>query len=251
MVVVGTKRHGIWYYDVWYADAPFVKNGIIVYKSAERPIGNNISIKIKKTLITDLLESEEEIIGHFTKNCRYEVRRASRENISTQIKCGEDVTAGDVQRFVEYYLAFRESKGFSKISADEVIKELEDYRKSGVLAITSASVEGTKVVYHTYIVDENRVRLFQSASLFRVDETVPAKIVGIANRFLHKEDMIEFKKRGKKEYDWGGAGENGEVASITRFKESFGGTPKVFFDGKVYQGIVARLYGFCTAIKRK
>ena len=101
---------------------------------------------------------------------------------------------------------------------------------------------GEKIlVYHTYIVGEDFVRLFQSASQFRTEEEIPRQLVGMANRLLHKEDMFAFKRVGKKIYDWGGAGTREEVASITKFKESFGGIPKELYEWEESIGIKERI----------
>ena len=104
------------------------------------------------------------------------------------------------------------------------------------------------LVYHTYILDEKRVRLYQSASQFRTDESITTKVIGFANRYLHYEDMLFFKRIGKEQYDWGGAGRTEDVESITKFKESFGGTPCVFYNGTQVRGAMPRLYHAVTGL---
>ena len=240
MIVLDVKKHGLQYYDVWYAKEPFTQAGIVVYKSSEVPIGKNVHVK--NTLITDLTVSEEEIIATFSKNCRYEIRRAEREQIDVTIKCGQEVSVRDIEEFTDYFLEFRRSKNFAPLIRATVAEELEHYRKHDAVAVSVAYCKGIPVVYHTYLIDESRVRLFQSASLFRLEEEISAKIIGMANRYLHREDILYFKRAGKTEYDWGGAGKTEEVASITQFKESFGGTSHEFYDCRTCRGVKARIY---------
>ena len=150
------------------------------------------------------------------KNTLYEkifsLNMASKENYST----GEllDIMNQDVQQIYTFLM-------------DE-----------GVFAITCAKQDGEVLVYHTYIVGDTFVRSYQSASQFR-REGVSARIVGIANRYLHKSDMMYFKEMGKTVYDWGGAGLREEVKSITEFKESFGGDELYYYDCEDAVGLKA------------
>ena len=54
--------------------------------------------------------------------------------------------------------------------------------------------------------------------------------------------MKHFKQLGLRTYDWGGAGHSEEVRSITEFKESFGGTPVIYYNFEQTNGILARLF---------
>ena len=67
MLVLQKKKHGINFYTVWFATAPFRKNGVIAYYEymGEKPKTAHSKFD---TLITDLSESEEEIKQHFSKN---------------------------------------------------------------------------------------------------------------------------------------------------------------------------------------
>lgn len=66
-----------------------------------------------------------------------------------------------------------------------------------------------------------------------------ARTVSIANRYLHKADMMYFKEMGKTVYDWGGAGLREEVKNITEFKESFGGEELWYYDCEEVVGLKA------------
>lgn len=249
MLVLQKQLHGISFRTIWYATEPVKKSGVLQYREALF-CPNPSAIKFE-TLISDLTETEEEIVAKFSKNCRYEVRRAAKENIETEMKTGASLTEQDLEEFCSFFVEFWASKGVEYNEADKLKQELTEYAAQDALAIASASVNGKKILYHTYVTDDTRARLYHSASLYRQDEEVPQSLVGMANRYLHKEDMLYFKAAGKASYDWGGAGTTEEVINITRFKQSFGGTPVTYYDATEVLGWKAKLVNMLSALKHK
>jgi lipid II:glycine glycyltransferase (peptidoglycan interpeptide bridge formation enzyme) len=88
---------------------------------------------------------------------------------------------------------------------------------------------------HAYVVSDNTARLYQSSSLFRNSQSGDYKnLVARANRLLHWEDMLYFKRLdGIRWYDFGGwyggaasSQSYREQLLIDQFKESFGGENK-------------------------
>jgi hypothetical protein len=57
-------------------------------------------------------------------------------------------------------------------------------------------------------------------------------------------DMLHFKDKGLKIYDWGGAGRGEDVINITEFKESFGGIMETSYDYEEVKGFMAKLFKF-------
>ena len=227
LVVNRKKKHGVDFREVWYAEEKCGMDGIILYRGAKKPIGK--VLRQVRTLITDLTQSEEEIVSKCQKDCRYQIRRAARENITAEYKVGKEIKEKDIENFCCFFIDFWKSKGITDEKYEKYKEEIETYAREGVFAISCAKQNGQILVYHTYIVGDTFVRSYQSASQFR-SETINARIVGIANRYLHKEDMMYFKKMGKTIYDWGGAGLREEVKNITEFKESFGGQELYYYD---------------------
>lgn len=227
LVVNRRKKHGVDFREVWYAEEKCGLDGIILYRGAKKPIGK--VLREVRTLITDLTLSEEEIVSRCQKDCRYQIRRAARENITAEFKTGSEITQEDIAGFCEFFIDFWKSKGITDEKYEKYKEEIETYASEGVFAITCAKQNDQVLVYHTYIVGDTFVRSYQSASQFR-SENVSARIVGIANRYLHKADMMYFKEMGKTTYDWGGAGLREEVKNITEFKESFGGDELYYYD---------------------
>lgn len=236
LVVNRRKKHGVDFREVWYAEEKCNLDGIILYRGAKKPIGK--VLREVRTLITDLTQSEEEIVAKCQKDCRYQIRRAARENITVEYKTGSEITEQDIADFCAFFIEFWKSKGITDEKYEKYKEEIETYVREGVFAISCAKQNGQVLVYHTYIVGDTFVRSYQSASQFR-NENISARIVGIANRYLHKEDMMYFKKMGKTTYDWGGAGLREEVKNITEFKESFGGDELYYYDCEDASGLKA------------
>ncbi len=237
LIVNRRKKHGVDFREVWYAEEKCGLDGIILYRGAKKPIGK--VLREVRTLITDLTQSEEEIVAKCQKDCRYQIRRAVRENITVSFKQGQEITEQDIREFCDFFMAFWKSKGIEDEQYEKYKEEIETYTREGVFAISSAWRDGQLLVYHTYIVGDTFARSYQSASVFRDGDRAFQRLVGIANRYLHKEDMMFFIKLGKTTYDWGGAGLREEVKSITEFKESFGGDELYYYDCEDVVGLKA------------
>lgn len=246
MRIVSKKKKGIPIIDCWYAEHALAMDGVIRYQESEKPIG--AQPEKFETLLSDLSEDEETILSHYSKNCRYEVRRAPKEGVVCAVKCGKEITEQDILTFTDFFEQFWASKGISYTEKEKCRAMMRQYAAADAMALTTASVGDKLLVYHTYVLDERRVRLYQSASQFRTDESITTNIVGFANRYLHYQDMLFFKNMGKEQYDWGGAGKTEDVESITKFKESFGGEPAVFYNGEEVRGAMPKLYRAATGL---
>ena len=237
MVSTARSKFGMKVYDVWYAEKSLSKNGIITYRESVVPVGKNLTAFV--TLISDLRVSEEEMVSKFSKSCKYKVNRAPREGVTIEIY--ENPSDSVIKDFCEFYAEFWESKGYGQVDVEKLRVELSSYVSKHALVIAKAVINHKAIVYHTHILDKQYARLLHSASLFRTDEEIPQNLVGMANRYLHKEEMLFFKHMGIAFYDWGGAGESEEVLSITEFKKSFGGEPKMFYNGEEIKGLLPKL----------
>jgi len=156
-----------------------------------------------------------------------------------------------MDEFCDFFVDFWKSKDVDYTEKYKLKQEISWYAENNAFAITKALLGEKILVYHTYIVAEDMVRLYHSASSFRVDETIPHALVGMANRYLHNQDMLMFKSLGKTKYDWGGAGKGKEVESITKFKESFGGEPQELYNFQRANGLKTRTYNIVVGIISK
>ncbi len=251
MLRISKKRHGISFVTAWYALEPLKEPGVIQYKEALFQKAGAAKTVEFETLVSDLAKTQEEILEKFSKNCRYEIRRAAKEEIEVTVLAGKLLTRKEIAEFCNFFTEFWASKGVEYTDAKKLEEEIAAYAAKDGFVLTSASIHGKKLVYHTYIVDGERARLYHSASLYRQDTEMPHGLTGMVNRHLHKEDMLYFKNEGKTFYDWGGAGRNKEVANITKFKESFGGTPVTYYDFTQVNGLKARLFVWLSDWKHR
>ena len=236
LVINRQKKHGVNFREIWFAEEKSELDGIILYRGAKEPIGN--MLRRVRTLVTDLRKTPEELMSACQKDCKYQIRRAEREGISASFLCGKDITATDINDFLEFFMEFWTTKGGAQETYEKYKEEIETYVREGVFAITKAITDEKTLVYHTYIVGDDFVRSYQSASLFRQDKA-EARTVSYANRYLHMQDMLYFKNAGKSTYDWGGAGLSDEVKAITEFKASFGGEELYYYDCEDLVGTMA------------
>lgn len=253
MLLFHKKRHGINFYNVWFAEQPLKKAGIISYYEYKGKCPKTDCLEFD-TLITDLTEEEDSIKGHFSKNCKYYVNRADKENISFRIMESNDINNNIIIEFCDFFEKFWESKGIHFSDRQKLEEELTTYQKAEALSISYAMVNDETAVYHICIHDGNIARLLHSASLYRLqndDDGKTRNLIGIANRRLHFEEMKHFKELGLTTYDWGGAGHAEDVIHITEFKESFGGTPVVYYNFEQTIGILAKLFKLLVKILGK
>lgn len=168
------------------------------------------------TIVIDLGESDDGLLANCGKNTRYKINRAKREGVGFNL---ED----NLQHFANFYNTFAQQKSLA-ILQQKHLESLIPY-----LHVTKATLAGDDLVMHSYLVDKSigKARLLHSASHFRQENKVVSKnTIGRANRFLHFEDIIYFKKLGYKIYDFGGYALNTnqkELQQINEFKEGFGG----------------------------
>ncbi len=244
MLVTKSRKHGIDFIKVWWAVEPLKDKGVIEYHQSFFNTKDSIPFD---SLISDITGTPEEIKGAFTKGCRYKVNRAEREDVSVRMMDDASVTDEEIDKFLLFFKDFWETKDSELTDMSGLKDELKRYRDAGALSVSIASVKGQDAVYHTHIRDDERARLFHSASLYRLmsaEESDSRNLIGMANRYLHYADMLHFKEMGLKKYDWGGAGKTEDVANITEFKLSFGGSEEQTFDCNAYKGFRARLFRF-------
>jgi lipid II:glycine glycyltransferase (peptidoglycan interpeptide bridge formation enzyme) len=180
------------------------------------------------TKIIDLSQEEDEIFGHFRRTTRQEINTAKKEGIIFGIE-------NNVEKFIEFYNLFAAAKKIAPTS-------VEDLRTYGnYLLITKAMQNNRILVMHANLIDEEekRVRASMSASLFRYEDNhAEIALIGKANRFLHFADMLFFKERNFRIYDFGGYDSN---IAVNKFKDSFGG---ILLEESIYTSYPLRIYRF-------
>lgn len=223
------KMAEIWYN---YYEKPDRKADVLRYKYVAERKEKSASFEELWTLLLDLSKSEESIFSGIRKNTRYEINRAkNKDNINciTLLEKGEKNNE-KIAQYIKFFNAFTESKNREPTE----FADIEQFYNGETFCVRSALNGDDFLTMHAYIISDNTARLYQSSSLFRNSEDSEYKnLIARANRFLHWEDMLYFKKMGIKWYDFGGwfggeaTNENyREQLLINQFKESFGGEKK-------------------------
>lgn len=168
------------------------------------------------TVVNDLTLDPNLILKNINRQTRNAIRQA--RNYGIQCRMGMQL-----DRFIKFYNQFANTIRIVPSRLDE----LESIGSS--LFISYSSLNGTICCAHSYLVDRKnkRVTLYQSASARYFSLVYEPKIIGIANKLLHYEDILFFKSLGFEIYDFGGYFEylNGNnKRGLNEFKLLFGGT---------------------------
>ncbi len=175
------------------------------------------------TIYTDLTISEDELNRKISKNFRYEIRRAQRENITLEfLKGNETLKNQEILSHFEqtYNNMFVEKHMGNRLNMKYVIAALQ--AESMVLSLAVDGRTGQVLVYHAYVIDENNALLLYSASKLWEEKEL-GKYIGFANKYLHWEDMLYMRNSGRKNFEWGGIASKDTPNGIDKFKMSFGG----------------------------
>jgi hypothetical protein len=175
------------------------------------------------TRLIDLRGDLDRLFAVLGKDTRYEIRRAEeRDGVESMLLM--DPTKEEAEDFIGFYDDFAASKELPPINQPQV----HALRQAGGLALSRArNRDGESLVWHGYIVKQNRARLTHSASLFRLQGEAGRRAeLGRANRFLHWSDLVFFRSLGFACYDfggWYGGSRDDALMKINSFKKEFGG----------------------------
>lgn len=167
------------------------------------------------TLTIDLTGNKFDFFGSLSKKTRYEINRAEREGVAFSLH-------DDRATFLDFYNEFARSKSLPLLSEAQ-LSHLPKENLCFTKAINSNTSE--TLVMHCYLHDKERTRLLFSCSQYRSDDQKSLKnLIGMANRYLHYQDISYFKQHGWLTYDLGGIAyqtNNSGLQHINQFKEEF------------------------------
>lgn len=239
MLVVKQRKGLFTEATVWFAEQKYIGADIVHYKSCRFPVTQMCTGAI--TLLTDLQQTDDELIKMCESNCRNEIRRAIKDEDVAFMWHGDNINDSVIEEFVSFYNQFSKEKNWGEVDMRQLSQNMKRYRSRNGLIISCACVEGNRSVYHVYIADGRRARLLHSCSLYRKNESKEMrKKIGMANRYLHYDDLRKLRDMGYQQCDWGGAGKNSEVYNIYKFKKSFGGKHTLVYNGTDYQNPILR-----------
>lgn len=172
------------------------------------------------------------LYNSISKSTRYKINRAERNCVEPTYDALPTQTT--IGLFKEFYDHFAQLK---KIAPCNDSKLTVLAKQNALLLSYAVGRNGAPLVGHAYIIDHDlgRIRLLYSASHFRDSlTTADRNAIGMANRFLHWQDIVYSKNAGYSTYDLGGVAVTSsdlQKKAIARFKTEFGGTPTTEFNG--------------------
>lgn len=179
-------------------------------------------LKKFKTLHLDLEQSEGQLFKGMNRTTRYQINRALRDSFVVNII--EDPPFEDIVEFVDFFTPFAKEKRIPLCSQSK----LNSLRKEGMLVITKVLDDnGKKLASHAYSLTEGKASMIHSCSArFDFGNNSERNRIGRANRFLHWNDILYFKEKQYKTYDFVGLSFDASdeaMKNISDFKKGFGG----------------------------
>lgn len=190
-------------------------------------------VELQATLVIDLAVDKEALLQRIRKDVRYEIRRAeTKDQLVCTLHDSAAISPDMLASLSKEYARLVRRKRITPLN----LQRLERLRGQGALFIgASRAPTGPVLAWHVYLVAKGRVRLLHSLSAFDDEDDAGFRaLVGRANRLLHWRDILEFKERGAKLYDFGGwyrGQEDKTKLRINRFKEDFGGEQRLDYNG--------------------
>ena len=246
-------RKGVTRGEIWFDEEPVapLPDILICHQRSQPWPSGQCSNFI--TLLLDLTQDETTLFDTFGKTNRVKIRRVARDGEGTSIFIDEP--ARELDAFCRFHALFAAGKGVSRTDRSW----LDAATGLGRLILSRAAQNGEVRVWHSYIVSGDCARLIHSASLIHAEHKALQASIGRLNRWLHWQDILEFKRRGVRIYDFGGlfADESSPVAvGINSFKQQFGGiraksfncTVALTWKGRIYLRL-SNLRGWVRTIK--
>ncbi|MGD9509413.1 MAG: hypothetical protein AB7X49_12790, partial [Geminicoccaceae bacterium] len=204
---------------IWFSESPAWRAciGLAEFKQC-RTEGRKLGFVRRgfHTKLVDLRATAEELLAGFQPRTRSMVRQAQKLGVTTGVEL-------DHRGFLARYNAFAAQRGLAELPENHPLAV------SGPSIVTAARLDRRVLVMRGYLADRGaaRVRNLVSCTELHAPEDAEArKLTGLAHRLLVLEDMLRFRSEGFRDYDFGGyavATEDPKLASINRFKDSFGG----------------------------
>ena len=171
------------------------------------------------TVLLDLNCSPEALLASCAANCRNEIRRGDKEELT--FRAGPPIA-----RDVEFFAAFMALRGIGRVNMA--------YLSDPSALVTSVYSGDERLASHLYLMPPGtgRARLIYSATSAPADASdagtrkPSSKVGAISNRWLHYQDALFLQEHGARLCDLGGLGGEGadsKIEGINRFKRSFGG----------------------------
>ena len=207
----------------------------IVVHVYSRNSGN--SLQESTTYYVNLEKEENELLQNMSKMNRYMLRRAKKEAYEVIIK--DNPTDSDLKEFQQFYNEFVKVKKICNINNFR-LNTLRLLRDEKALVFTKLqNTQGEALCYRIYLTDKNLVLNYYTCTAVWVQERPDLKQeIRFANRYLLWENMMLFKQRGFKIYDYG---KITAVNEINKFKKDFGFKGAITYHGHETQSLAGKV----------
>lgn len=211
-------------HDLWF-DEPRSSDGadLVLFYHWSQPV-NPAAARDVYSLQIDLTQSEAEILKGFTSSTRNQINRAVKDGFRFEV--WTNPAPEIIREFFAFYAEFTRERGLG----DEAVHAewMTDYAEQGGILLTrGCDSDGRVLVWHSYYRNAQWVRQLQSISMFAgSDDKELRNAVGRANRYLHWMDILECRRLGIRNFDFGGVyqGQDDEkLLRVSAFKQEFGG----------------------------
>ena len=234
--------------EVWYDHEPDqTPVDWILYRQRSRPVPR-ARCKNFYTIVLDLRESSEALLGAMSKSALYKIRRAGARD-RVQCECQGRAGLEELDSFAQTYAVFAAIKGLEPLDRPLLTQLAKDGRLE-VSVVKDAL--GKALVHHVYYRDDRRSCMMHSVSLHEMLADSGARnAMGRANRFLFWQDILRHKAQGLETFDFGGwyPGQADQaLLDINRFKEEFGGRIALEYNCQQMRSLKARIVLGAAAI---
>lgn len=259
MLVLEDKKLGLNFAKIWCWNGEEIHSeaNVLRYLRIDPSLAETLkapkSYDVNHTLITDLMQEEEQIWSMMNKNYKYEIRRAQKEEAEFSVFGAQELAdnASVIEEFETAYNAFCDEIQNESVRANYDHAMIMQMIAKNAIVLTKAE-QHNLVVYHIYVTDGEVVILDYSVSDFR-NEDADKAAAGRLNKLLHWKDMMMFKAEGCKTYDWGNVSGRtaDELSGIDRFKAGFGGVLTKQVSVFVGNGVVGNAAVLARKIQNK
>lgn len=207
--VTGGGRTPVSIRHVWFATAPRQRDALlptIYFHTRDPGLKPGFQRRSRWTSIVRIDREEVDLLAGFSRNTRYKIQRAAREEPQLCVRHCDPSRPGTEARQGSLPLRYEDN-----------------------LVTRSALLDGGEEISHQYIVDHQlqRVHLYTSQSRYQeIEDRGLRDRIGRANRWLHFNDMLHFRDKGFKYYDFGGyarAQTGTKLGNIDNLKQGFRG----------------------------
>jgi len=202
------------------------------------------------TLHIDLTKDENILRSELKKNTRNEISRCEKTD-ELKVVITDRPTSLQLSDFIMFYNVFSKARGLTKANKNKLIA-LQN--KKGLALGMVENVASDVLVMHAYIVSNKRARLLYSASLhLDICDKKIRGLIGRANRRLHWEEMVFYKRKMIDIYDFGGLSLNNNktLSQIDKFKLGFGGKVITEYNEKIGVSIFGKIILFMHKVLKK